>query len=156
MWSRFADWLYVPTVTQKRFLVSRGLIQGPVSSATSSGKSRSSFLQLSDEDYNRATPSSSSGTEQGLAHRARLHLRLLAQGLTKTATASAGYFPVGQACPAFQPVGSSRPRGRQRPPRSPGCDAPDLASCRAPRVHAAPRARSELAAPAPKRPPYPR
>lgn len=111
MWSRSVDWLYVPTVTQKRFLVSRGLIQAPVSSVTSSGKSRNSFPQLSDEDYNKATPSSSSGTEQGLAGRARLHLRLLAQGLTKTATASAGYFSVSQARPASQPVGSSRPRG---------------------------------------------
>lgn len=119
MWSRSVDWLYVPTVTQKRFLVSRGLIQAPVSSVTSSGKSRNSFPQLSDEDYNKATLSSSSGTEQGLAGRARLHLRLLAQGLTKTATASAGYFSVSQARPASQPVGSSRPRGRQRPPRSP-------------------------------------
>lgn len=155
MWSRSVDWLYVPTVTQKRFLVSRGLIQAPVSSVTSSGKSRNSFPQLSDEDYNKATLSSSSGTEQGLAGRARLHLRLLAQGLTKTATASAGYFSVSQARPASQPVGSSRPRGRQRPPRSPRCDTPDLASRRAPRIHAAPRARSELTASAPKRPPFP-
>lgn len=116
-------------------------------------KSQSPFRQLSNGD-NRATPSTSSGTQQGIVCRARLHLRLLTHGLAHMAITSAGHFPASQARPAFQPVGSPRFRDRQRPPRY----TLDPASRRAGNGNTAPAARLELAAPStgPRRPPLPR
>lgn len=61
-------------------------------------KPQSPFPQLSNED-NRATPSTSSATQQGLVCRARLDLRLLTQGLAHVAITYAGHFPASQARP---------------------------------------------------------